>query len=204
MNQRQLASSTAVDRIKDHYQNNTQLSLADQIIKDRLIVAHTLICTEGQTDRSTSRTLMDRFQVSHTTSYSDILWAKNLFGEMHTASKEAMRYIASQWATDLYRKGRLTNNLRAMEKGIERYTKVNCLDKDDPDYPDPSKIQPPIQLISIDFDFLKHPMFKLMDETTQNKLLEQYAQFMAQLKLSPISEYSDMFLIEDISHEIID
>ena len=204
MNPKQLVKSTALERIKDHYINETGLSMQDIAIKERLIIAHTLIVTDTDNDKTVCNILMDRFKISQSQAYQDILNAKNIFGEMRNASKEAMRYIVTQWATDLFKMAKTTKNFKSMEKALERITKVNNLDKEDPEMPDASKINPPVQLITIDFEFIKHPFFKLMDDTTQKQILEMYREFMAQLKLSPLAQYSDMFLIEDIPHSEVE
>jgi len=192
------------ERIRDHYINGTELSKEDIRIKERLQTAHSLILSDYENDRNVCSILMERFSISQRQAYIDILNAKNLFGELRNPSKDALRYIVTQMAMDMAKIAKKTGNLKALEKSIERITKANMLDKEDPDMPDASKIQPPMQLITIDFDFIKNPMFKLIDETTQKQILEMYHDFMLQLKLSPLAEYSDMFRIEDIAHTEVD
>jgi hypothetical protein len=90
-----------------------------------------------------------------------------------------------------------TKNLKSMEKAVERITRANNLDKEDQDIPDASKIQPPVQLLQVNFNFINSPMFKLVDETTQKAMLEQYDLFMQQVKLSPMADYTDVWKIDE-------
>ena len=84
-----------------------------------------------------------------------------------------------------------------MEKSIEKITRANNLDKEDMDLPDASKIQPPVQLLQVNFNFINSPMFKLIDSATQKAMLEQYDLFMEQVKLSPMAQYTDVWQIDD-------
>ena len=197
---KQLTSNTITDRIRSYYVEDTPLSAEDLIYKDRIVTAHSLTLNDASNDGAACAILMKRFDISERTAYRDILAAKNIFGSLRTPTKEAMRYIITQWATDLFAMAKKTKNMKGMEKAMERITKVNNLDKEDLDLPDPSKIQPPVQLITIEMDFIKHPMFKLCDEGTQKRIMEVYEKIMEQINLSPIREYSDMFKIEDIPH----
>ena len=201
---KELPARTVEDRIRDHYINGTELSGEDNRIKERLVAAHAMLLGEYENDANISKMLQGRFEISRRQSYIDIFNCKNIFGEMRNSSKEGMRYIVTQMCMDLIRAAKKTNNLKAWEKALERLTKVNNLDKEDPDMPDPSKIQPPIQLMMIDFEFMKSPMFKKLDVTTQQVLIKQYHEVMDAIKLSPLADYSDMFLIEDIEHAEID
>ncbi len=188
------------DKVRSHFVNDTPLNEVETIYKDRLITAHSITLNEANNDGAAAAILMRRFNIGRTTAYRDILTAKNLFGTLRSPSKEALRYMITQWATDLFAMSKKTKNMVGMEKAMERITKVNNLDKEDLDLPDPSKIQPPVQLITIEMNFIQHPMFKLCDEGTQKKIMEVYAKIMEQINLSPIKEYSDMFKIEDIPH----
>ncbi len=201
---KELPASTVVDRIRDHYFSGTELSAEDTRIKERMDAAHAMLLADYENDANIVRMLMGRFEISQRQAYIDLHNCKNTYGELRNANKEALRYIVTQMSMDLIRAAKKTNNLKAWEKAIERITKANNLDKDDPDMPDPSKIQPPIQLITIDFDFMRSAMFKKLDETTKEKLINMYQEFMAQLKLSPLADYSDIFMIEDIDHTEVD
>ena len=197
MNTYKLAENTLMERLRLHYLEDYEISGADKKILARWVTAHALLLDGNENDRNVVNILMKRFGISNVCAYNDVRNCKDLFGDIGNASKEGMRYIVTQWATDLYRMARLSNNLDGMAMAIERITKANNLDKEDQDMPDASKIQPPVQLLSINFTFINTPEFKLIDVATQKALLQLYDEVMAQIVITPLGEYSDMFAINE-------
>ena len=186
-----------MERIRLHYRENYELSETDKQTMARWETAHALILSATETDRNMVNTLMKRFDISMRTAYNDIKNALILFGDLRASSKEAMRYLVTQWSLELYVMGKQTKNLNVMEKALERLTKANNLDKEDQDIPDASKIQPPVQLLSVNFNFINSPRFKLIDESAQLSILKLYDEFMLQVQSSPLAEYTDVFKIDD-------
>ncbi len=193
----QLSASTVFDRIRQHYAENLELPSDDIEVLDRLKAAHSLLLNESENDANIVKTMMKRFSISERTAYYDLRTAKNVFGDVRSASREAMRYIVTQWATDIYRMAKQSKNLKAMEKALEKIIKANNLDKDDLDMPDASKIQPPVQLLSINFNLINSPRFKLIDEAAQDALIKLYDEVMAKIVITPLGEYADLFAIDD-------
>jgi hypothetical protein len=201
MNTWQLPENTLMERLRAFYIEGREISDFDKKIKERWEAAHSLILS-SENDRNAAKIISKRFDITVETAYQDIRNSTNLFGDVRRASKEGLRHIVTQWATDLHRKAVASNNFKAAEKAMERITKVNNLDKEDQDIPDPSKIQPPVQLLSVNFTFINTPMFKLIDETAQKAILQLYDEFMEQVKISPLAEYTDMFKIDDSARQI--
>jgi hypothetical protein len=93
--------------------------------------------------------------------------------------------------------GKMNNDPKTMASALDLLIKANNLDKHDLDIPDASKIQPPVQLLSVNFSFINSPMFQLIDETAQKAMLKQYDEFMLQVKISPMADYLDVWTIND-------
>ena len=198
-----LETSTVADRIRLYYIEGRPLNEEDEKIRIRLDAAHTLKLHDFETDRSTASILMKKFGISQTQAYRDLLNAKNIFGNVQQASKEAIRYMITEWATVMMKMAHQAKDLKAMHKAMENITRTNNLDKEDVDVPDASKIQPPIQLLQVNFNFIDSPMFKLIDKTTQKAILLQYDLFMEQVKLSPMADFTDVWKIDESIREEI-
>jgi hypothetical protein len=197
MNVYKLAENTLMERIRLHYLEEYEISEADKKILARWVTAHALLLDGNERDSNVVKILIKRFGISSVCAYNDVRNSKNLFGDVGNASKELMRYLVTQWAIDLFRMAKLSKNLDAMARAIERITMANNLDKQDQDIPDASKIQPPVQLLSINFTFINTPEFKLIDAATQKALLQLYDEVMAQIVITPLGVYSDMFAISE-------
>lgn len=192
-----LESSTAQDRIRLHFIEGTALNAEDSRIKDRLETAHSLMLDDFETDKNSAAIIMRKFNVTKQQAYRDIFNAKNLFGNVRQANKEGLRYMLTQWSIIIFKMAHQAKDLKAMEKAVEKITRANNLDKEDQDIPDASKIQPPVQLLQVNFNFINSPMFKLIDDATQKAILLQYDLFMEQVKLSPMADFTDIWKIDE-------
>ena len=114
--------------------------------------------------------LMKQYGICESQAYRDIRNSRRLFGDVRTYTKEAMRYHVTQWAIELLKLAKIKKDLRGMEKALERITKAYNLDKEDLDLPDPARFQPPIQLLTINYNFINSPSFKMIDAKAQEKL----------------------------------
>jgi len=197
MNKLPPSSLTTSDRIRLHFIEGDDLSEEDQAILTRLKTAHALVLDEGENDRKIVSILMQQFGISERTAWRDLRMSKNVLGDAKASSREAWRYIVSQWATDMYRMAKQTKNFKAMEKAFLCVIKANNLDKDNLDIPDPSKIHPPVQLLTINFNLINSPRFKLIDPAAQKALLQLYDEVMSQIVITPLGEYADLFSIDD-------
>jgi hypothetical protein len=197
MNTYQIPASTLTERLRLHYLEDREVSPEDKEVMIRWEAAHAIILSDSQNDRTAATILMKRFGISESTAYRDIRLSKNIFGDVRASTRDALRYMVTQWAIDLYHMAKEIKDLKGMERALERLTKANNLDKDDMDLPDASKIQPPVQLLSINFNLINSPRFKLIDEAAQKALLELYDQVMQQIVITPLGEYADFFAIDD-------
>ena len=123
--------------------------------------------------------------------------SKRIFGHISKADKDELRHLVTEWSIELFKMSQKSKNLKGMEKAVERITKANNLDKDDMDLPDASKIQPPVQLLSVNFNFINSPMFKKVDQAMQVALLKLYDEFMEQVVLTPLADYTDLWEIDN-------
>jgi hypothetical protein len=197
MNTYKLQENTLYERLRLHYLEEYEISEADAKILERWEAAHALVLAEKETDHNVVKMLMKRFSISNVCAYNDIRNSKHFFGDVRSSNKEGLRYIVTQWSIDLLRMARIAHDLNAMAGALTVITKANNLDKDDRDIPDFSKIQPPVQLLQVNFTFINTPFFKLIDEAAQKAILSQYDDFMRQVKLSPMAEYTDVWKIDD-------
>jgi hypothetical protein len=195
MNVYKLKENTLLERLRANYMEGYEISESDMRIKKRWEAAYAMLSDDMQNDRSVAKMIASRFNVDISTAYVDIRDCKKLYGDVLHSNKEALRNMVTQWSIDFLRKANHTNNMKSIEKALERITKANNLDKEDQDLPDPAKIQPPVQLLTLNFNFINSPRFKLIDESAQAAILKLYDEFMEKLELSPLAEYSDMFQI---------
>ena len=108
----------------------------------------------------------------------------------------ALRDMVTQWAIEAYRKASVKNDFKAIGMLLDKIIRANNLDKEDLELPDPSKIQPPVQLLSINYNFLNTEYFKLIDPKAQQALLEMNEKVMALIDASPIADYKNILLAE--------
>lgn len=192
MNIYKLTNDSTFERIKQYYLIGYELRPKEERIRQRWEAAHALVM-EAKVDIQAARILSKRFDVTLQQAYVDIGNAKNLFGDVRKSNKDALRYMVTEWAIDLFSKAKDKEDYYAAAKALEKIIKANNLDKEDQDLPDPSKIQPPVQLLSINFNFINTPWFKKIDPKAQEGLLELYNKFMAMIENSPMKDYLNMF-----------
>ena len=197
MNVFKVPDETTEQRIILYYADDYKLSAEDLRVKERIDTAHSLRLKEHNTDTTVCSMLMKRFGISQRTAYRDIATSKRIFGQIHKADKDELRHLVTEWSIELFKMAIKSKNLKAMEKAVERITKANNLDKEEMDLPDASKIQPPVQLLSVNFNFINSPMFKKVDQAMQEALLKLYDEFMLQVKLTPLADYTDLWEIDD-------
>jgi hypothetical protein len=200
----QLSSSTTLEKIKAYYrQDEVILSPKEEDIRKRWSAAFTMMLNDISTDREVADYLMATFPISQAQAYRDISNARLLFGDVHKANKEATRYMVYQWAIEMFKMAKQESDFKGMDRALLRITRVYNLDVEDIDIPDPSKIQPPIQMLSLTFNFIKSAYFKLADEKAQKEILALVNKMQAMIDKSPVKEYLDLYQTEDIPHKDI-
>lgn len=160
----------------------------------RTSAAFTFMLDSGlKSERAIVKQLMVKFDIAESTGYSDLRIAKILYGDALKATKEAERYIASENSKELYQKAwsmfLATKNIQWFNAAKEQqklHARINGLQTDDPDMPDPSKINPPIQILQINIDFLTSQFANVIDPKAKekiNSLLEQISELVQQNKI---------------------
>jgi hypothetical protein len=199
MNIYQLPEDTTFERIRQHLLTGYEISAVDKNQLDRWRAVQALLL-EKKTDRQIALMHSKNYDISLGHAYIDIRNSKNLLGDVHKADKESLRYMVTQWAIEACKKAEETGDNDTLVKSLEKIIKANNLDKEDQDLPDPSKIQPPVQLLSINFNFINSPWFKKIDPKAQEGLMLMYNQFMAMIENSPLRDYAN--LIQSNSYQL--
>jgi hypothetical protein len=195
-------SETTLERIRLYYLNeNAELSVHDQELRERWEAAHSMLINQNSVIREVVKMLMKRYEISDVQAYRDVYNCTRCFGPVRGMDRQSLRNMVTQWAIEDYRKANAMNNFRAKDKALERITKANNLDKEDTELPDPSKIQPPVQLLTINYNFLNSEYFKLIDAKAQAALLNLHEKVVALIDASPIAEYKDILLAAEAPSE---
>ena len=197
-----LVSDTLLERIKFYYlSDDTKLSDQDEKIRGRWAAAYSMLINQRSVDREVVMMLMKLYDISEAQAYRDIFNCTRCFGPVRGIDRQAMRNMVTQWAIEDYRKASVINDFRAKDKALDKIIKANNLDKEDMELPDPSKIQPPVQLLSINYNFLNTKYFKLIDPKAQEALLALNKKVMALIDSSPIADYKNLLLADDTTFE---
>jgi len=196
-----LQEDTLYERIRHHLLEGRKLSEEETHILHRWETAHSLFVSKNETDANAARILMKMYNISNFTAYKDIRNAKMLFGDVNKASTEGLRYIVSQWCIDMYRMAYIAKDFDAMSNALGKLIKANCLDRQDPNLPDITKIQPPVQVLSLSLDFVNSPYFKMLAPKVQQEVIKLKAKVQTMLDRSPITDVMNMLMIEDTKYE---
>jgi len=197
-----LVSDTMLERIKLYYlKDNTKLSEHDEQVRCRWAAAYSMLINQRGVAREVVVMLMKTHAISEAQAYRDVYNCTRCFGPVQGVDRQALRNMVTQWAIEFLRKAAVKNDFKAMDKFLDRITKANNLDKEDMELPDPSKIQPPVQLLSINYNFLNTEYFKLIDPKAQEALLKLNEKVIALIQASPIADYKDILLADDTTSE---
>ena len=196
MNVWKLENDTAMDRIRMHYLSGYELSAHDEEVKRRWHAAFTFGLEHKGSDKEVASMLIKTFNISESQAYRDIYNAINLFGDVRKSTKEGLRYMVTQWAIEVFKMAVVKKDFKGMEKALTCITKTNNLDKEDQDLPDPSKIQPPVQMLSLSINFVNSPYFKLIDDKAQKEILAVVERIQLVIDQSPVKNYLDMLMAD--------
>jgi len=196
MNVWKLENDTAMDRIRMHYISGYELSAHDEEVKRRWHAAFTFGLEHKGSDKEVASMLIKTFNISESQAYRDIYNAINLFGDVRKSTKEGLRYMVTQWAIEVFKMAVVKKDFKGMEKALTCITKTNNLDKEDQDLPDPSKIQPPVQMLSLSINFVNSPYFKLIDDKAQKEILAVVERIQLVIDQSPVKNYLDMLMAD--------
>lgn len=179
-----------------------QLTPTEEELRIRLESAFTLLCKYHSNEQARER-LMTQFGYKSAQAYRDIRSAIDLFGDVVKIKKETSRYILYELAMKNYQLAASKTDVEQMNKALANLIKITGVDRDDFDLPDPSKIQPPVQILSIQQNFIQGPYFKHADKSVQEGLLKLQAQIQEVIDKNPFKEYLDMIQVVDIPHKEI-
>lgn len=110
--------------------------------------AHALLL-EARPVAKVTKKLMARFGLSRVSAWRVIRMTEALFGAARKANKDYKRIIAENMAMEAYRMAKKKGNHRDMNAAIANYIKLNGLDREDPDLPDFSKLQPSLNIVVV-------------------------------------------------------
>ena len=190
-----LISETTLERIRLYYlKDNTELSEHDQQLRERWEAAHSMLINQNSIVREVVKMLMKVYDISDVQAYRDVYNCTRCFGPIGGMDRHFIRHMVTQWAIESLQQAEQLNDFGAIDRFLNIIIKANNLDKEDIDIPDPSKIQPPVQLLSVDYTFLKSEYFKLIDPKAQKALLNLHKQVVALIDASPIADYKEILL----------
>ena len=192
------------DRLRLYYKDKVELTDEEDQVRIRLEGISSFIGKNKCTDEDAVKYAMKKYGISQRQAQRDVKDQELLFGDVRSWSKAGLRYMMTQWAIEMYHKADIKNDFRGMHWALQEMTRFNMLDKEDPDLPDPSKIQPPVQLISLTLDFVSSPYFKLLAPHIQNHVLQLKEKAEAMFQTSGIPEIMNMLMIEEAKYEPAD
>lgn len=182
---------TASDKIRAFYldtRGHVQLTDKQEEIRQRLVAAHAMVLS-GKTDKEIALKMAKRFQVTETQAYRDIKDCINLFGNVMKAEKEGYRYIASQQALNTFALAKKAGDLKMMVAANANFTKIWALDKEEPDLPDFSKLEPSTYTIEIP-EVLEKALMALISQGRID-LSKMYNKISEDAEFTDITEGSD-------------
>ena len=190
-----IGSEKTIERITQYYMtDNNKLSRHDNHIRVRWETAYSMLIHQNGVELDVVKMLMKFYSISKMQAYRDVYNCTRCFGLVGGMDRHFIRHMVTQWAMESLQQAELMNDFDAIDRFLNIIIKANNLDKEDIDIPDPSKIQPPVQLLSVNYSFLKSEYFKLIDPKAQKALLNLHKQVVALIDASPIADYKEILL----------
>lgn len=197
-----LACETTLERVRMHYlSDNVQLTSHEEMVRQRWESAYSMLINQRGIEREAVKMQMKLHNISEVQAYRDVHDCLRCFGPVRGRDKQALRHMITEWAIEVMRKAEVRNDFKTVDRMLERIIKANNLDKEEMDLPDPDKIQPPVQLLSINYNFLNSDYFKLIDPKAQQALMALNEKVMALIDASPISDYKNILLADEARFE---
>lgn len=131
--QRVKSEGTTLDRIWAHCvwgEDKMPLSEKELEIKDRLDTAFSLLTTFHSPEQAIPM-LRSKYGISVAQAYRDIAAAKRLYGDITESSKEADRYILSEYAMRALQLATKEKDIKGMNAAIANLVKLKRLDQTD-------------------------------------------------------------------------
>lgn len=194
-----LALDSTMDRIRAYYApggENIKLSKHEEetrVIWEAAWI-NLLNNKSGGTKERTVEMLKKLYKRSPAQAYRDISNAETLFGDVRKNQKEAIRYIVTEWAKEMFIDAKKKKDFDGMARALREINRANLLYKEDIDLPDPDKIQPPIQILQINIDFLTSQFSNVIDEKAKAKINRLMEQIIALVEKGKINDYLDQII----------
>jgi hypothetical protein len=199
----QLVADTTFEKIKAFLLGDKiELSNTEKLISERWTAAFTLQLENSYSDREVCKLLVQSFDYSEPQAYRDIRNARDLFGDVRKSAKEGLRYLITQWAIEMFNAAKKENDFRGMDRALLRMTRVNNLDMEDVDIPDPAKIQPPMQMLFLTMNYINSPYYQKIDKTAQDKINLLMKKFIGMADNMGIKDYLDILIDQDKPKEL--
>lgn len=191
-----LALDTTMDRIRAYYLpggENIKLSKHEEETRTIWEAAwiNLLNNKDGGTKERTVEMLKKIYKRSPAQAYRDISNAETLFGDVRKNQKEAIRYIVTEWAKEMFIEAKKEKDFEGMARALREINRANLLYKENIDLPDPDKIQPPIQILQISIDFLTSQFSNVIDEKAKAKINGLLQKIMVIVEKGKINDYLD-------------
>ena len=197
-----LARETTLERVRMYYlSDNVQLTAHEETVRQRWESAYSMLINQRGIEREAVKMQMKQHNISEVQAYRDVHDCTRCFGPVRGRDKQALRHMITEWAIEVMRKAEVRNDFKTVDRMLERIIKANNLDKEEMDLPDPDKIQPPVQLLSINYNFLNSEYFKLIDPKAQQALMALNEKVMALIDASPIADYKNILLADEARFE---
>lgn len=150
----------ALNAIRDHYLNGTDLTTKHEEIRQRWVAAFAMLCNFHSIQQAVPL-LSNQFDISDATVYRDISNAVKLFGDVLKSSKDGYRWIVYEYCVKTFQLAAKHGDHKAMNMANSNMIKVLGLDRDDPDTPDFSKLQPSM-VVTVLADGMETQLQKLL------------------------------------------
>ncbi len=180
---------TALEAIRDWYHTPDEmrkpLTANQEAIRKRLLAAYGLLLDDARFDKC-AQIHAKNFALSEAQAMRDLRDAANLFPEAGRVSKEARRAIVHHRLEVLWSIHDEKGDTEGMERVLKLMIKNWGTEKDDPDRPDFSKLQPSLFTI-------------VLDDATRALVNQLLSKGSGGINLADVSE--QLFPAEDIEHE---
>jgi hypothetical protein len=111
-----------------------KLSAKEMEMKERWEHIWHLLCSDILTDRKAVKMQQEKYQdISERQAYEDLQNAKKLFGDGRNGTKAQKKAMANEWIIQMLKKAYDTEDYKAAEKLLLRFTRINGLDDTDGD-----------------------------------------------------------------------
>jgi len=186
---------STIDKLRAYFTGeNITLTDKEDEIRHRLECAFTLVCSFKSNEQAVKE-LVKQHGISKMQAYRDLRNSMELFGDVVKMKKEAQKYILYELAMRNYQLAALENppNIDQLNRSVANLIKITGADRDDFDLPDPAKIQPPNQILSLEINFINSSFFDMIDPGIKQGLMKLVNEIKDLISNSQYAEYLDIF-----------